>query len=184
MRLVFDTLVALMLAGLLAGLLIHQRHQEEHQQVVNHVRNQVRVIEQQIMLQAALEKVPRNEYGYPITIDPVWFENELPRNRLVTGPNPWIEVAKDSKPSVEHPHYRVVMHESMAGFWYNPTNGIVRARIPQQVSDQDTLELYNYVNGSHLGSLFASRSDEVDRDMACASPVGFSFSMLVLADSR
>ena len=34
-----------------------------------------------------------------------------------------------------------------AMFWYNPVRGIVRARVPDQTTDESTLSLYEQVNG-------------------------------------
>jgi hypothetical protein len=32
-------------------------------------------------------------------------------------------------------------------FWYNPARGIVRARVPDQTTDEATLSLYESING-------------------------------------
>jgi len=54
-----------------------------------------------------------------------------------------------------HPVNRLCDGPRTATFWYNPTTGVVRARVPHMVSDQRSLELYNYINGSQLDDLFA-----------------------------
>ena len=38
-------------------------------------------------------------------------------------------------------------------FWYNPTNGVYRARVPAQANDRETLALYNSVNSAVLDTL-------------------------------
>lgn len=37
--------------------------------------------------------------------------------------------------------------------WYNPDNGAVRFRVPEQDSAQETLELFNHVNNCNVDSL-------------------------------
>jgi len=156
MRLILDSLMAVVLAALLAGILLHQRHEQQQQRDVETVRANVRLIQQQIMLQSALERVPRNEYGFPITIDPQWFGDLVPRNPLLGLDHPWMEVAGPDEARLTHPIVRTGDHPSTACFWYNPITGTVRARVPHIVSDQRTLHLYNFVNGCALPSLFAS----------------------------
>lgn len=156
MRLILDSLMAVVLAALLAGILLHQRHEQQQRVDVETVRANVRLIQQQVMLQAALERVPRNEYGFPITIDPEWFGEMVPRNPLLGTDHPWMEVAGADETRLAHPAVRTADSDSVACFWYNPINGLVRARVSHKVSDQRTLELYNFVNGCNLPSLFAS----------------------------
>ena len=155
MRLILDSLMAVVLAALLAGILIHQQHEQQHQRDVETVRANVRLIQQQIMLQAALERVPRNEYGFPITIDPEWFGDMVPRNPLLGPGHPWMEVASADESRLAHPAIRTADETSIASFWYNPITGIVRARVPYGVSDEKALELYNFVTGCNLRCLFA-----------------------------
>lgn len=156
MRLILDSLMAVVLAALLAGILLHQRHEQQRQSDLETVRANVRLIQQQIMLQSALERVPRNEYGFPITIDPQWFGDMVPRNPLLGPDHPWMEVAGADEARLTHPVVRTGDHPFTACFWYNPITGTVRARVPHTVSDRRTLELYNFVNGCNLPSLFAS----------------------------
>ncbi len=155
MRLILDSLMAVVLAALLAGILLHQRQEQQQQRDIDALRANVRLIQQQVMLQAALERVPRNEYGFPITIDPQWFGDIVPRNPLLGSGRPWMEVAGADEARLIHPAVRTGDGAATACFWYNPVTGIVRARVPHIVSDERTLELYNFVNGSSLSSLFA-----------------------------
>jgi hypothetical protein len=43
---------------------------------------------------------------------------------------------------------------STAKFWYNPHQGIVRARVSSEMSESEALSLYNEVNGCNLSGLF------------------------------
>ncbi len=169
MRLILDSLMAVVLAALLAGILLHQRHEQEQRRDVETLRANVRLIQQQVMLQSALERVPRNEYGFPITIDPQWFGDMVPRNPLLGNDRPWMEVAGADEARLTHPLVRTGDHPSIASFWYNPITGTVRARVPHSVSDARTLELYNFVNGCNLPSLFAV-TDSSSRALGVLTP--------------
>lgn len=155
MRLLFESLVALALVGILAGVMRFNQTGKDEERDADLLRDHIRLIEQQVTLQAVLERVPINEFGYPETIDPEWFGNSVPRHTLLDGPQPWLEVAAPSEWNNDHPDERIVITTDTAGFWYNPRKGVVRARVPQMISDQKTLELYNAVNSSGLKSIFA-----------------------------
>ncbi len=43
----------------------------------------------------------------------------------------------------------------MAQFWYNPNTGVLRARVPADVSDATALKWYNHINGTNLTGIFA-----------------------------
>jgi len=158
MRLLLDTLVALMLAAILVGVVFHNRTDRDADAARDTTRNELRRFQQQIALQTALAKVDRNERGYPNTIDPDWFQGNLPSNPLLGPEHPWVEIASAEQANLLHPHERVASSKSVAKFWYNPFMGVVRARVPVGMSDSASLELYNYVNDAMLGDLFADGS--------------------------
>ena len=58
-----------------------------------------------------------------------------------------------------HPHNLVAGDSSIAGFWYNPYQGLVRARVPPGVSDATVLKLYNEINDCTLESIFPEREE-------------------------
>jgi hypothetical protein len=169
MRLLIDSLTAVTLAGLLAGLLMYYRHQESEDDAVAELRANVEVIRQELMVQTALERVARNEYGNPESIDPEWFEEELPRNVLLGSRYPWLEIASGEELKQDNPTHKVAADESQAGFWYNPRKGLVRARIPQYTSDKRTLEVYNFVNRTNLASLLDDTEPDPVLDEKSAS---------------
>lgn len=159
MRLFIDTLVALMLVALLGGFLWLKR---EHQTQQNHrevARTEVRRFQQQIALQSALASVTNektaHDRGYPPTIDPAWFMDNLPDNPLLDDTHPWVEIASAQEKDLTHPLQRVATNSVVAKFWYNPNNGIVRARVPIAISDAAALDMYCYVNDCQLSDLFA-----------------------------
>src|SRR5690554_1903554 len=103
MRIVIDTLVALMLAGILAGVTLHQQNARADDAAVEATRQSVQRINREIRLRAQLGQVALSEQGYPTTIDPEWFDNALPRNALINDGRPWIEVAPIEQRTLEHP---------------------------------------------------------------------------------
>jgi hypothetical protein len=102
-------------------------------------------------LRAALRDVPVSSRGYPLTIDPEWFEGTLPWNDLLGPSQPWLELAHQDQKDLVHPPDPFVIERTQAGFWYNPHTGHVRARVPAQASESASVELYNRVNGRPCG---------------------------------
>ena len=155
MRLLLDTLVALMLAAILVGVVFHTHSDREGDQVRETTRMELRRFQQQIALQSTIGKVERTERGYPISVDPEWFQGKLPTNPLLGPEHPWVEIASPEQKVLLHPQERVASNKGLAKFWYNPSQGVVRARVPVGMSDAASLELYNFVNDTILTDLFA-----------------------------
>lgn len=154
MRFLVNALIALMILGLLSGMVYQRNLQQQQQQRLDDVRDNVRRLSREIMLQATLRRVELTDAGYPATVDPNWFEDDLPQNSLLGAAHPWLEIAHEDHRRLEHPPDRVAADTSVARFWYNPYNGRVRARVPFAMSDASTLKLYNYINDANLGALF------------------------------
>ena len=163
MRLLVDILLALMLCGVLAGVVMYKRGEISSKQDLEQTRVDVRRFQQQITLHAQLGQVEHSKRGFPMTIEPAWFSDNLPRNPLLGPGHPWLEIAGIIQADLTHPPIRVGADNTSAKFWYNPYTGNVRARVPAGLSDAETLKLYNYVNSSDLTDLFAPRtiSDEL-----------------------
>lgn len=160
MRLFMDSMIALMLVALLAGVLWHNRSTQAVQQNRETAKDEVHRFQQQIFLQSALAKAPRNERGYPETVDPDWFGGYLPTNPLLEPGHPWLEVAGPDQRDLMHPPDRIAFNSGVAQFWYNPHTGCVRTRVPPAMSDDAAVELYNYINNSALAELFADGSEK------------------------
>lgn len=156
MRLLIDILTALTLACLISGVLFFSRQRDAEAEAYDELRAAVEQIQRQVVVHAALEQVARTPQGYPERIDPEWFEGELPVNALLNGEHPWLEIASAAELADDHPRIRVADRPDLAGFWYNPRSGVVRARVPQRLSDKATLEVYNLVNDSDLDQLHAT----------------------------
>ncbi|MGQ0627321.1 MAG: hypothetical protein ACT4PL_04375 [Phycisphaerales bacterium] len=126
-------------------------------------REAVREVERVIRRKGTLGEADLNERGYPVTVDVRWFKDGAPMNPLVSGTHPWLEIAGESEAALQHPPVRLAVSESLATFWYNPYQGIVRARVPVMVSDAQSTMLYNRVNSSALAGIldYEHAHDEV-----------------------
>jgi len=152
MRLVIDTLIALMLVGILAGLLLQHRQKSNDVAQLKDVHESLRELQARTILHGALGETDVNELGFPTQVSPLWFGAQVPVNKLVPRNHPWIDFAPANDYN-EHPPDPVITRPNQAGFWYNPARGIFRARVMPQVGDQQTLALYNQINGTTLRSL-------------------------------
>jgi hypothetical protein len=112
----------------------------------------MRQIEQTIRYKVEYQGLEANAKGWPMTVDRNWFE-QVPRSVLVGPENPWLEIAPQAEANFKHPPVRLAVGTDLAGLWYNPYLGILRARVPVQVSDAKSAALYNQVNGTSLKSI-------------------------------
>ncbi len=159
MRTLLNILVAVMLAGILVGVVMIRSTKGMKQDQIRTARDEVRRFQRQITFQTTIADVELTAEGYPVTPDPNWFHGNLPQNPLIEVGHPWVEVAGRDERSLLHPPDVVVRDAAAAQFWYNPYKGIVRARVPADISDVRALEFYNQVNDSRLGGVF-SRSEQ------------------------
>ncbi|MFN0131875.1 MAG: hypothetical protein ACKVW3_04990 [Phycisphaerales bacterium] len=126
------------------------------EQVRQRVSTSVRKFEQVLSLHAASNEGPTNQRGWPVTVDPTWFETDPPRNGLVTPDRPWVEIATEDEADLRDPPIRMTIDPRHASFWYNPYQGVVRARVPVMINDKQALALYNRVNRTNLDSIYAT----------------------------
>ena len=174
MRLLIDSLIAVMLIGILAGLVLHHRSQQQHAHRLRQVHLALAQLHQQALYHAALRRPehdpidPARDAGFPQQIQRDWFPDGLPINPLAGVDRPWIDVAPPDD-TAAHPPDPVLDSPDQAGFWYNPTVGTIRARVPRQVSEHDTLDLYNHLNGTALTAL--PRDDTPRRLPIAAQPI-------------
>ncbi|MCA9291931.1 MAG: hypothetical protein KDA25_12435 [Phycisphaerales bacterium] len=153
-RFIANFVAVLTFVGLVTGVAYAVHEQRREELAIAATRDGLRTIMQHIALRAALEaEVELTPRGYPSTIDPAWFADGLPANELVGAGHPWMEVAREREYAREHPRERTAAFDA-AAFWYNPANGIVRARVPIGGSDADALALYNRLNDTNLKNLF------------------------------
>ena len=93
----------------------------------------------------------RMETGsYPASIDASMFEGStLPTNPF--DPNATVIFQIDSTAGKLHPGTKTI--HSAGAFWYNLTNGIVRARVTACSTSAETIALYNAANACKVTSL-------------------------------
>jgi hypothetical protein len=149
MRLIVDSLIAIMLLMVVAGVVTHYRQQQQQQADIQFVREALHRLRDQVVYRKALDDADKLTAFYPKRVQPRWFSDTLPLNVLVNSHHPWVDQAPAGD-TAGHPPDPVVAGPDQAGFWYNPHNGIFRARVPRQGTRKETLALYNKVNGTNL----------------------------------
>jgi hypothetical protein len=142
--------------GLTVMLTWHFSGQFKHEKNVQSVQDSLRRFEQMLAMRAAAKDTPMTGRGWPQTMDVTWFGTDPPTNVLLSPDRPWIEVALPSEAHLKHPNIRVAADLRTASFWYNPYQGILRARVPYEISDERALETYNLINGSSVDSIYGT----------------------------
>jgi hypothetical protein len=153
LRRIVDIAAVVAVTGILGLVGWHSYTQYEERSEVRRMPGELRRFEQVLALQAASGQTQINTRGWPLTISPEWFGSDPPRNALVSHDRPWLEVASPEQADLADPVVRMTIDRSVAAFWYNPFRGIVRARVPMQISDDRSLALYNAVNGRSLNTI-------------------------------
>lgn len=139
-------LVLLVCSVLLLGVAHGVDRERRHRSEVAETRLALLRIESEIRLRSALAEGPKSPSGWTMTVDPRWFGGELPRNHLSPpGSNTRIEVDRTMDEGRIDPD-RIVTAVDDAEWWFNPGNGVVRARVPSQSTFDRTRALYEHVN--------------------------------------
>jgi hypothetical protein len=141
---------------LITGAIFFFKTRQEKEALIARTSAELRRVELELNYRAAAKLPGLNAKGWPTVIDEAWFHGPsgVPRNPLMSLERPWLDLASEEEADMDHPVLKMAADPRLAGFWYNPNLGVVRARVPVMVSDQDSLELYNRVNGTHLASIF------------------------------
>ena len=160
MRTLLNILVIVMLAGILVGVVMIHSSEGIKQDQIRMAGNELRRFQRQITFRAAVADVELTAEGYPVTADPNWFRGNLPQNPLIEAGHSWVEIAGRTERALLHPLDVVARDAAAAQFWYNPYKGIVRARVPADISDARALEFYNLVNDTSLAGLFSRSSHD------------------------
>lgn len=156
MRRFVDVFAGVVTLGFVGGLGWIQVNDLNQTHRVGRVADEVRRFELEIKLRSAAEGAKLTGRGWPETVDPEWFKGDPPRNTLLSADRPWVEVASVEQSHLMHPPVRIGTTNDIAGFWYNPYQGVLRARVPFTVNDEEAIRLYNRLNGTELASIFAS----------------------------
>ena len=96
-----------------------------------------------------IEVLYGEEGKYPDDIDPAWFSPGRLSNPY--DPDHPTPVFVSSKAKQLHPKWKVI--RSGSTFWYNSANGAFRARVDDQLSKSETIDLYNLINGTNITSI-------------------------------
>ena len=97
-------------------------------------------------IQKAVDLYHAEHGAYPLTIDPDWFISNVVPPNIYSPDNPeGVEIASDN--TRWNPESVIVSPESGSnGYWYNPSNGVVRARVEWQGSVVSTAAYYKRIN--------------------------------------
>lgn len=149
MRIIIDIMIGLMVVSVIAGgvYLYTSRAQEDNQ--IQTVRTALAQLEQQAAYHQTVQSAMAQRDVLLVHIHEQWFGEDVPANVLLDRDRPWIDLAPPGDLG-EHPPDPVASSESQAGFWYNPTTGVFRARVRPAASEARTLALYNQINGTAL----------------------------------
>lgn len=162
LRLAVDLSTIIAAIALTAMLAWHFSGQFKREKEVQSVRDGLRTFEKMLAVRAAAKDTPMTKTGWPESIDPKWFNGEAPLNGLLTPDRPWVEVATPAEAHLKDPNVRIASDYSIASFWYNPHLGIVRARVPYEINDENARDLYNEVNGTSVASIYGTELPRLD----------------------
>lgn len=146
-----EILIVVVILGILAAVVVPQFSDASEGARVSATAANVRAVQDQIAMYQARNGV------YPSVIDEGWFKTEL-TSPVGQGLPETVGYDDSNNASKWHTTAKGVPPEgipvSWGGiYWYNPLNGAFRARVPQQATDVETLELYNKVNNTGVTSL-------------------------------
>lgn len=154
MRRFVDLVAVLAAVGLIGGLLYLRSEQTREDRVAAQASQELRRFDLAIKLRAITgDGEQLNTRRWPMSVDAEWFDTP-PRNPLLSPDRPWVEVAPPDQAHLTDPPVRLAMDSSLASFWYNPYQGVIRARVPLAINDSRSLELYNRVNGTSLRDIY------------------------------
>jgi len=87
--------------------------------------------------------------SYPATVETEWFRgNHVPAHPYQPAGVPLIEYV--DTPGEDNPTDIVLTTSSDGAYWYNRAEGILRARVPFDDTNEDTVELYDEFNQTGL----------------------------------
>ncbi len=165
-----DIAALVVVLALGSGLLLFERARRDREATIHRVAADARRLELELKYRAASKSVELNPRGWPVTVDPKWFDSAPPINALLSPHRPWVEVASPDEAGLLHPHVRMAVDESYAAFWYNPYQGVIRARVPVMVNDDQATDLYNRVNGTSISTIFFEERPQPLPDIPAPRP--------------
>ncbi|MGB0768258.1 MAG: hypothetical protein ACPGYV_11170 [Phycisphaeraceae bacterium] len=151
MRSVIDGLIALMLFAVIAGGFVLYYHSQQDERDVAAVQKALDRLHEQAAYHTAVESAMTGRDTLLVHLRAEWFGDRVPTNVLLDDRHPWIDLAPPGDMGV-HPPDPVASGRHQAGFWYNPTTGVFRARVSPGPSESQTLSRYNLINGTSLSA--------------------------------
>lgn len=164
MRLVIDSLIALMLVAVLGGVLVMHSRSKQADRAMADTQQALAALHERTAYQTSVQSALAGHQQVMVQIDPAWFGEKMPVNLLASADRPWIDLAPPGDLS-DHPPDPLIYNQQQAAFWYNPTLNVFRARVEPGLSEAQTLERYNQVNGTSLMA-FDEAPDPSRRPMA------------------
>lgn len=149
MRIVIDSLIGLMLIAVLVGVVVLNRGRERDERDVAAVQSALERLHEQAAYHNTVQSAMAGHQTLLVHIHEEWFGGDRPSNVLLDDSHPWIDLAPPGDLGT-HPPDPVATEPGQAGFWYNPTTGVFRARVTPRDSEALTLALYNQINGTSL----------------------------------
>jgi|GEM_PF-2007251 len=149
MRVLIDILIGLMVIAVVAGGVVLYHSQRQDEQDIVAVQQALGRLSEQAAYHNAVQSAMAGHDTLLVHMSESWFGDKLPLNVLVSEGHPWIDLAPPGDLGT-HPPDPVITSQTQAGFWYNPTLGIFRARVTPGLNEVETLSLYNQINDTSL----------------------------------
>ena len=141
-----EILIVVIILGILAAIVVPQFSYAARDATASTLKSSVNSV------QALISHHYHLDGAYAATIDASWFaSNQLPSHPENIFGVPSIQTL--NTPGTMHPTLKVLKTGVAGAFWYNPAEGVFRARVADQGSSAATLDLYNEVNGSNEAAL-------------------------------
>ena len=141
-----EVLIVVIILGILAAAIIPQFTEAADDTRANTGAIIVKSMQRQLSVKKA------KTGSWPTTVDATWFEGGmLPVNPFFSDVTTVVQVATGA--TRLHPSNKTNPGGSNYVFWYNRTNGIIRARVLPGTTTADTIATYNTVNGCRITSL-------------------------------
>ncbi len=146
-----EILIVVVILGVLAAIVVTSFGGVDLEARSSAAQSDLKHMQTQVMLEAQA-----NGGGFPDEISndmlTEWFGRVRP-HPFSTGETPLgVETDESGDSSMTHPAEKLIAEDSF-GWWYNPTNGVIRSRVPDQGADEVNLDLYRLVNITSIGNL-------------------------------
>ncbi len=138
-----EVLIVVIILGILAAVVVPQFSNASQNANRATLQSTLDVIQDRI--EVLRQRSPTSEY--PATIDASWFSSGVGPSHPENSDG-IANVEVDTTADRLHPVNKVLKAGVAGAFWYNPTEGVIRARVADQGSSASTLIFYNEVNES------------------------------------